>query len=104
MQRYGTPVRMVEVLMPAVDTPWHEGNPPRIAIPVSTAVEGMLPSMARCQDEIRVAGTKPFYALSRLAPGLATAIFPTDSGYTLRYPCADSASIVTCQNRDQKRL
>jgi len=71
MQGKGKPVRWVEVQMPAVDTPWHKGAAPRIAIPVEKAVADMLQQLTRGKDEIRVGGVRLLYILSRLAPGFA---------------------------------
>lgn len=70
-QMEGRPVRVREVMLPAVDTPWHQGRPPRIAIPVEKAVDGLLEGLAGGREEIRVGGTKALYLLSRIAPGLA---------------------------------
>lgn len=71
LQLADSPVRIVEVLMPAVDTPWHNGNPPPIAIPVEAAVQKMIKGLASGRTEIRVGGARLLYALSRLAPGFA---------------------------------
>ncbi len=70
-QMQGKPVRWVEVQMPAVDTPWHKGTPPRIAIPVEKAVADMLKQLAKGKEEIRVGGVRMLYLLSRLAPAFA---------------------------------
>lgn len=67
----GKNIQVFEVLFPAVDTPWHQGNPPKIAIPVSQAVREMLAGLKKDTPEIRVGGAKILYLISRLAPGFA---------------------------------
>lgn len=62
---------IIEVLMPAVDTPWHNGNPPKIAIPVEQAVQEMLSGLNKGNREIKIASVKKLYKISRLAPKLA---------------------------------
>ncbi len=64
-------VKIVEVLFPAVDTPWHKGNPPKIAISVDKAVNEMLKGLKKGKDEIKIGGVKILYLLSRIAPKLA---------------------------------
>ncbi|RPE05723.1 SDR family NAD(P)-dependent oxidoreductase [Chitinophaga lutea] len=71
LQAAGLPVKIFEVMLPAMNTPWHEGNPPAIAIPVEKAVAEMLCGLEKDKPEIRVAGVKLLYLLSRIAPGLA---------------------------------
>ena len=66
-----TGVRVIEVMFPAVDTPWHKGNPPKIAIPVDRAVAEMIRGLEKDTPEIRVGRTKLLYVLSRIAPGFA---------------------------------
>ncbi len=65
------PVQFVEVLFPAVDTPWHNGNPPKIAISAEKAVHKMLKGLEAGKEEILVEGVKKLYFLSRLVPGFA---------------------------------
>lgn len=62
---------VIEVMFPAVDTPWHKGNPPKIAIPVENAVNQMIKGLEKGQPEIKIAGAKLIYLLSRIAPGFA---------------------------------
>ena len=62
---------VVEVMFPAVITPWHQGNPPKIAIPVEAAVSEMIKGLEKGKTEIRVGGAKILYLMSRLAPGFA---------------------------------
>jgi len=64
-------IKITEVLFPAVDTPWHKGNRPKIAISVQQAVNDMLKELEKDKVEIRVAGVKLLYAISRIAPKFA---------------------------------
>lgn len=64
-------IKITEVLMPAVDTPFHDGNPPKIAISASKAVQEMITGLIKDKMEIKVAGAKIIYLLSRIAPSLA---------------------------------
>lgn len=64
-------IEVIEVLFPAVDTPWHKGNPPKIAISTEKAVEGMLKGIEKGKQEIRVGKAKLLYLLARLAPNFA---------------------------------
>lgn len=66
-----TPVDVIEVLFPAVDTPWHNGNPPKIAITAGKAVDEMLKGIEKERKQIRVGGVKILYLLSRIAPGFS---------------------------------
>lgn len=67
-QLKGMPITAHEVLMPAVDTPWHQGKPPKIAIPVQRAVAEMCQQLSRDQEEIKVGGAKLLYQLARFFP------------------------------------
>jgi len=60
-----------EVLMPAVDTPFHRGNAPEIAISAEKAVEEMCHKFKKGHEEIKVGGVKVLYPLSRIAPSFA---------------------------------
>jgi len=62
---------VIEVMFPAVNTPWHKGNPPKIAIPVEDAVNQMIKGLEKGKPEIRVGGAKILYLMSRIAPGFA---------------------------------
>lgn len=64
-------VDVIEVLFPAVDTPWHNGNPPKIAITSQKAVDEMLKGIENGRTEIRVGAVKILYLLSRIAPRFA---------------------------------
>lgn len=63
--------RVIEVMFPAVDTPWHKGNPPKIAISTEKAVTEMIKGLEKGKEEIRIGGVKLLYPVSRLAPGFA---------------------------------
>lgn len=65
------PVRVIEVMMPVVDTPWHKGEVPKIAISPSRAVEEMIAKVERGLPEIRIGAVKILYAIARIAPGFA---------------------------------
>jgi uncharacterized oxidoreductase len=64
-------IQVIEVMFPAVDTPWHKGSPPKIAISTEAAVNEMVRGMQKGSAEIRVKGAKILYLLSRIAPGFA---------------------------------
>ncbi|MDC6361508.1 MULTISPECIES: SDR family oxidoreductase [Flavobacteriaceae] len=64
-------VRTVEVMFPAVNTPWHKGNPPKIAISTEKAVDGMLAGLQKGRPEVRIARVKLLYKISRIAPKFA---------------------------------
>jgi len=63
--------KVIEVMFPAVDTPWHNGTPPKIAIPVDKAVAEMITGLEKGNTEIKVGGAKILYLMSRLAPAFA---------------------------------
>jgi len=64
-------LKIIEVLFPVVDTPWHKGNAPKIAISVDQAVQGMIKGIEKGKEEVKVAGVKLLYLLSRIAPKFA---------------------------------
>jgi uncharacterized oxidoreductase len=64
-------IKIIEVLFPAVDTPWHHGNPPKIAISPEKAVSEMLKGITRNKSEIRISKVKLLYFIYRLAPKFA---------------------------------
>ncbi|MFS4417310.1 SDR family oxidoreductase [Maribacter sp. 2307ULW6-5] len=70
-QTEGSNVEIIEVLFPAVNTPWHGGSPPKIAISTEQAVTEMINGLSREKTEIRVAGVRLLYLLSRIAPKFA---------------------------------
>ncbi len=63
--------RVIEILMPAVNTPWHKGNPPKIAISTEKAVAMMLKELAAGKTEIKIGKVKLFHFISRLSPRFA---------------------------------
>ncbi|NJO91847.1 MAG: SDR family NAD(P)-dependent oxidoreductase [Chloroflexia bacterium] len=54
---------IVEVMFPAVDTPWHNGNAPKIAIPVESAVNEMLEKLGNGEIEIKIAKVNLIYKM-----------------------------------------
>ncbi|WP_163401067.1 SDR family oxidoreductase [Flavobacterium fluviatile] len=64
-------IQIIEVLFPAVDTPWHDGNPPKIAITPEKAVSEMLKGISRNKTEIRISKVKLLYFIYRLTPKFA---------------------------------
>ena len=66
-----TRIKVIEVMMPVVDTPWHKGDVPKIAITSQQAVEEMLMKVENNQEEIRVGKVWLLYLLSRVAPEFA---------------------------------
>ena len=71
MQAAEQPIDFHEVLMPAVDTPFHNGHPPKLAISTQKAVEEMLNKLGKGAKEIKVGGVKILHPLSRVAPNFA---------------------------------
>ena len=65
------PVKVIEVMMPAVNTSWHKGDVPKIAISPQRAVGEMIAKIEAGEQEVKVARVKLLYLLSRIAPGLA---------------------------------
>jgi uncharacterized oxidoreductase len=63
--------KVVEVMFPAVDTPWHQGTLPKIAISVDAAVSEMIKGLEKGKPEIKVGGSKVLYLVSRIAPSFA---------------------------------
>lgn len=66
-----TNFKIIEVMFPAVNTPWHKGSPPKIAISSETAVREMVKGISSGKTEIKVAKVKLLYLLSRIAPNFA---------------------------------
>lgn len=62
---------VVEVMFPAVDSPWHKGTPPKIAMPANLAVREMIRGLEKGKTEIKVKTVKLLYAISRIAPSFA---------------------------------
>lgn len=71
LQAAASKVEVIEVQFPAVDTPWHHGNPPKIAISVEQAVDEMIAGLEKGKQEIQVGGVKLLHALTRVAPDFA---------------------------------
>jgi len=71
IQMQDHPVKITEVMFPVVDTPWHKGNPPKIAIQPDRAVREMLKGLEDDKPEIKVGGVKLLYWLARIAPAFA---------------------------------
>ncbi len=68
LQIKDTGVQVIEVLPPAVNTSFHHGNVPKIAISVGVAVAEIVEGLENDKKEIRVAGSKLAYIISRIAP------------------------------------
>lgn len=64
-------VKVTEVLFPVVDTPWHNGNAPKIAISPQKAVEEMIRKLEKNPDEIKIGAVRLLYFLSRISPKFA---------------------------------
>lgn len=64
-------IKVTEVMFPAVDTPWHNGKAPKIAITAQQAIQHMLKGLVANKKEIRVAGASKLYKISRIAPAFA---------------------------------
>jgi len=64
-------IKIVEVLFPVVDTPWHKGKPPKIAITPEKAISEMLEAISENKTEIRIAKVKLLYLLFRIVPHFA---------------------------------
>jgi uncharacterized oxidoreductase len=63
--------RIIEVMMPVVDTPWHKGEVPSIAISPEKAVTEMILKIENGGQEIRVGAVSKLYFLFRISPRLA---------------------------------
>lgn len=70
-QLRGGSLQVVEVLMTVVDTPWHNGQPPKMAITVDSAVQEMIVKLEKGQEEIRIGKVRLLYLLARIAPEFA---------------------------------
>ena len=64
-------ITIIEVMFPVVETPWHNGNVPKMAIKPEKAVLEMLKGIRRNQLEIRVSKVKLLYFLFRIFPQFA---------------------------------
>lgn len=70
-QLQNKPVKIVEVLFPVVNTPWHRGKVPQIAISPVKAVDEMMAGLRTNKNEIRVGRVTLLFWLSRIAPAFA---------------------------------
>jgi uncharacterized oxidoreductase len=64
-------IKITEVIMTLVDTPFHDGNSPEMAVSPEKAVQEMVEGMAKGRSEIRIGNVKLLYYISRIAPGCA---------------------------------
>jgi uncharacterized oxidoreductase len=71
MRLEDTKTEVIEVMFPAVNTPWHKGTPPKIAISTEEAVDKMIQGLEKGHPEIRIKGVKLLYWVSRIAPRFA---------------------------------
>ncbi|MBL4708160.1 MAG: SDR family NAD(P)-dependent oxidoreductase [Flavobacteriales bacterium] len=71
LQLSKTKFKVIEVMFPAVKTPWHNGTPPKIAITPEKAVDEMIKGLENGKTEIKVAKAKLLYLISRIAPKFA---------------------------------
>jgi uncharacterized oxidoreductase len=65
------PLKVIEVMMPVVNTPWHKGDVPKIAIAADRAVKQMLVGIGKGETEVLVGKVWLLKLLSRLSPGFA---------------------------------
>lgn len=65
------PLNLIEVVLPVVDTPFHNGDTPSSAISAHTAVKEIIKQTENGKKEIRVGLIKVFYQLSRFFPKFA---------------------------------
>ncbi len=70
-QSEGRNINVTEVMFPVVDTPWHDGNTPKMAITPEEAVGEMIESVEKGKQEIHVGKVKLLHLLSRIAPNFA---------------------------------
>ena len=71
LQLAHTKFNIIEVMFPAVKTPWHKGEAPKIAITTEKAVNEMMKGLASGKVEIKVAKVKLLHLLSRFFPKTA---------------------------------
>lgn len=70
-QLEGSDVCVTEVFFPVVDTPFHKGNAPKIAITAQEAVKELYAGLEKDKPEIRIGKVKILYKLSRFFPSFA---------------------------------
>ncbi|NNF98121.1 MAG: SDR family NAD(P)-dependent oxidoreductase [Desulfobacteraceae bacterium] len=72
IQLKDTPVKVIEVMMTAVDTHFHDGgHVPDIAITTDKAVAAMVKGLLQSQEEIKIGRVRLLSILSRIAPHFA---------------------------------
>ena len=71
LQQAESSTKIIEILMPVVDTPWHKGSAPQSAISPEQAVQQMLAGLEKGRKEIRVGLVRLLYIIARIAPKLA---------------------------------
>ncbi len=71
MQATDQQIDFHEVLLPAVDTPFHDGSPPKLVMSTQKAVAEMLNKLEKGAKEIKVGPVKLLHPLSRIAPNFA---------------------------------
>lgn len=67
-------LKVIEVMLPVVDTPWHKGPVPKSAITADKATDEIIAGIDSGKDEIRVAKVSLLYWLARISPQLAIKI------------------------------
>lgn len=68
MQMQGSRLKIVEVILPVVDTPFHKGNVPKKAISAQQAVNETIAGLEKGQVEIKVGMVKFMAKMARFAP------------------------------------
>lgn len=71
IQLKNSAISVVEVMFPAVNTPWHQGNPPDFAISTESAVAEMLAELQKEKSEVKVGKVKLLQRIFRIAPSFA---------------------------------
>lgn len=71
MQLQDSPIKVREILYPVVDTPWHKGAVPKMAISSERAVDEAIAGLLMDKSEIKVGKVKLLSGISRLSPALA---------------------------------
>ncbi|HEY1405261.1 MAG TPA: SDR family NAD(P)-dependent oxidoreductase, partial [Spirochaetota bacterium] len=65
------PLDIIEVAMPVVDTPFHQGNAPKMAITPDKAARMMVDRLTKNKREMRIGSANFLYIISRISPALA---------------------------------
>ncbi|ABG59521.1 SDR family oxidoreductase [Cytophaga hutchinsonii] len=74
MQTAASPLKIIEALLPVVDTPWHKGRVPKSAISATQAAAKILSGIDKGQNEIRVSKVALLYWVARISPKWAITI------------------------------